>query len=608
MPVVQYSMKYAEAAGLVKFDFLGLKTLTVLSHACKLIAKRGITIDLSKLPLDDAPTYAMLSRGESVGVFQFESAGMRDALRKLKPDSIEDLIALGALYRPGPMDNIPTYIACKHGLETPDYLHPSLEPILKETFGVIIYQEQVMQIAQVLSGYSLGAADLLRRAMGKKIKAEMDAQRELFVSGAVKNNVDKQQASNIFDLVAKFAGYGFNKSHAAAYAIISYQTAYIKANYPVEFLVASLNLEINDTDKINVFRNEAQAMNVPLLPPDINHSEAYFSIENNAIRYGIGALKSVGVQATEVMVSERATHGPYKDIFDLAARNDSKSINKRQLESMIKAGACDGLNPNRKQLLESVDTIIRYSNFQTRERSSTQISLFGESTTAPTPLPALVKTEDFNARERLGHEYDAIGFYLNEHPLDNYRASLKKLGVTDSGSLQEGLPYGTGRVKLAGMVTSCKIKVSPRGRFAYVSLTDSGGPFEVAVFDEDLLNKHRELLGSTTPIIIACETRKDEGGIRIIADSISSLDDMVANLHTTLHISLTSDSSLAKIRHYCTAPHPQKRRTSLQFSVHTDAQIIDIAVPEMYYLPVDAIDMFKTMEGVVKVEEVERVW
>jgi len=608
MPVVQYSMKYTEAAGLVKFDFLGLKTLTVLAHACKLLAARGIEIDLTKLPLDDAPTYQLLARGEAVGVFQFESAGMRDALRKLRPDKIEDLIALGALYRPGPMDNIPTYIACKHGLEQPDYLHPSLEPILKETFGVIIYQEQVMQIAQQLSGYSLGGADLLRRAMGKKIKSEMDAQRAIFIDGAVKKGVDKKQASTIFDLVDKFAGYGFNKSHAAAYAIISYQTAYIKANYPVEFLVASMNLDIHDTDKLNVFKQEAQAMKVTLLPPDINHSEAYFSIENlpdgkQAIRYGLSALKNVGVAAIESIIKERDANGIYKDIFDLAARNDSKAMNKRQMESMIKAGACDALYNNRAELIHSIEIILRYGAVQAKERESSQISLFGEKTTARAPLPALEKKPDFSMQERLSGEFEAIGFYLGEHPLDNYKGALKKLGVVDSGSLEDKLPLGTSTVRMAGMVTSCKIKVSARGRFAYVALSDQYGAFEVAVYNEDLLNQSRMLLESNQPVFLTIEARRDEGGMRLIADQLGSLDEKVAGQHAKLHLWINEKKVIADIYQYCSTAHPQKRKTSLIITAVADKYAVDIKLPQSYQLPLDAMQVFRKMNGVVKVEE-----
>ncbi|MBY0406072.1 MAG: DNA polymerase III subunit alpha, partial [Rickettsiales bacterium] len=329
MPVVQYSMKYAESAGLVKFDFLGLKTLTVLQRACDLLAPRNIMLDLLALPEGDKPTYELLGRGETVGVFQLESAGMRDTLKKLKPDTLEDIIALVSLYRPGPMDNIPTYIARKHGEEKAEYLHPLLEQVLKETFGVIIYQEQVMQIAQLLAGYSLGEADLLRRAMGKKIKAEMEAQRSIFVEKAVARGVKEKQAATIFDLIAKFAEYGFNKSHAAAYALIAYQTAFLKANYPVEFIAASMTYDMHNTDKLGIFREDAGRFGISLLPPDVNRSEVLFSVEEKAVRYALAAVRNVGAQAMEGVVAERKERGPFKDIFDFVSRVPIEALNKR---------------------------------------------------------------------------------------------------------------------------------------------------------------------------------------------------------------------------------------------------------------------------------------
>ncbi|MGE3934484.1 MAG: DNA polymerase III subunit alpha, partial [Rhodospirillaceae bacterium] len=331
LAATQFSMKYAELAGLVKFDFLGLKTLTVLARALELLAARNVHVDLDNLPLDDPATYTLFSRGETTGVFQFESAGMRDMLRQMKPDCFEDIIALVALYRPGPMENIPHYIACKHGKEKPDYLHPSLEGILKETFGVMIYQEQVMQIAQTLSGYSLGGADLLRRAMGKKIKAEMDAQRENFVQGAVDRGVDKAQAAMIFDQVDKFAGYGFNKSHAAAYALVAYQTAWLKANHPVEFMAASMTLDLGNTDKLNVFRQELMRLRIPLLAPDVNASGVAFTVEparagqaTGSVRYALAAIKGVGAQAMQAGVAEREANGRFAETADLVTRLGNK--------------------------------------------------------------------------------------------------------------------------------------------------------------------------------------------------------------------------------------------------------------------------------------------
>src|SRR5471030_1141293 len=333
LPATQFNMKWVETAGLVKFDFLGLKTLTVIEKAVEQIGRDKI--DITKIPLDDEPTFRMLAKGDAYGVFQMEGSGMRDILSKLRPNRFEDLIALVALYRPGPMDDIPTYISVKNGQEKPDYLHPSLEGILKETYGVMVYQEQVMQIAQVLSGYSLGGADLLRRAMGKKIQSEMDAQRATFIEGAAKNNVEDARASMIFDKVAKFAGYGFNKCHSAPYALVAYQTAYLKANYPVEFFAASMTLDLGNTDKLNTFRQELSRLDVPLLPPDINASEPHFSVETRpdgkkAVRYALAAVKNVGAHAMALVVAERKANGPYKSLFDFARRLDARAVNKRQ--------------------------------------------------------------------------------------------------------------------------------------------------------------------------------------------------------------------------------------------------------------------------------------
>src|SRR5271166_6440458 len=358
MPVTQFNMKWVEPAGLVKFDFLGLKTLTVLDLAVKLLKQRDVHIDLATLPLDDAKTYQMLARGDVVGVFQVESQGMRRALVDMRPDRFEDIIALVALYRPGPMANIPTYCARKHGDEEPEYLHPLLEPILKETFGVIIYQEQVMQIAQVMAGYSLGEADLLRRAMGKKIRAEMEKQRERFVAGAVKNGVTKGQAETIFELLAKFADYGFNKSHAAAYALVSYHTAYMKAHYPVEFIAASMTLDLNNTDKLSEFRSEAQRLGIKVDPPSINRSGATFEVSEGTIHYALAALKGVGPQAVEQIVEERRKNGPFTSLADFASRVSPRAINKRIIESLAAAGAFDTLDANRARVFAGADAIL----------------------------------------------------------------------------------------------------------------------------------------------------------------------------------------------------------------------------------------------------------
>lgn len=543
MLVVQYSMKYAEQAGLVKFDFLGLKTLTVIDHSLKLIHKQHPDFDINKIPINDSKVFAMLSKGLSTGVFQFESAGMKDALRKMKPDSFEDMIALGALYRPGPMDNIPTYIACKHGVETPDYLHPSLEEVLKETFGVIIYQEQVMQIAQILAGYSLGAADLLRKAMGKKIKAEMDDQRQIFVSGAIKNNIDEARASYIFDLVAKFAGYGFNKAHATAYAWISYQTAYLKANFPIEFLTASMNLEIDDTDKLNIFQQEAKAFGIPILSPDINLSQAYFTIENGAIRYALGALKSVGIQAMELLCSEREKLSGFKDIFDFAQHVSAKILHKRSLEMLIKAGVFDSLNSNRQQLFISIDLLSNYNNAAHREKMSNQLSLFSDQEAAQYK-PSLPKIHDWNLSEKVLFEFEAMGFYLFAHPLDQYKELLEQTNIVNSDYLKNEQAMGYSTVELAGMIISSKARVSPKGRYLQAVLSDSLGSLEISFFDDHSLKQASEYFDKNIPLMIKSEVRKDEGGIRITGQAIMPLEEYLIEKINYLELLITEKSAV----------------------------------------------------------------
>jgi DNA polymerase-3 subunit alpha len=528
MPVCGFSMKYAEYAGLVKFDFLGLKTLTVIDKAVRMIGLRTQAPDMDALPLDDRPTYKLLSEGDSVGVFQLESAGMRDTLRKLAPDNIDDVIALISLYRPGPMENIPQYIECKHGRKKPDYLHPMLEGLLKETYGVFIYQEQVMQAAQVMGGYTLGGADLLRRAMGKKIASEMEAQRKIFVDGAVGNGVDRQKASSVFDILDKFAGYGFNKSHAAAYALISYQTAYLKANYPVEFLAASINLDIDNTDKIALFLQEAKLHRIPVLPPDVNASFALFTPETDesgvlGVRYGLGGLKNVGAGATERIAEEREKNGRFKDVPDFFARVPAEGLNKRMVENLMKSGALDSLNPDRKGLLAALEGLTRYAACVREERDSAQASLFAAPGGISVPPPAIPKTDGFTFRETAQCEYEATGFFLRNHPLSEYEAALKREGVTFSDGFHA--LEDKGKAKIAGAVTDKRIRSSPRGRYASIYLSDRAGIFECAIFQEALLDSCRDLLEPGVLLLIDAHVRKEEGAVRLTADAIRLVDE-----------------------------------------------------------------------------------
>ena len=584
MPATQFSMKYAEMAGLVKFDLLGLKTLTVLDHAGAMLRDAGVELDIDSLPLDDGKTYAMLGAGAAMGVFQLESAGMRDALRNLKPDCIEDIIALVALYRPGPMDNIPRYIACKHGREQPDYLHPMLTGILEETFGVIIYQEQVMEIARVLAGYSLGSADLLRRAMGKKIKAEMDAQRETFVNGALANGVTQADASRIFELVAKFAGYGFNKSHAAAYALVAYQTAYLKANHPVEFLAASMSLEVNNIDRLELFRRELDRLGIPLLPPDINGSHATFSVERRddggkAIRYALGAIRNVGAQAMAALAEERTANGPFLDPFDFAGRVDAHQINRRQIENLAKAGAFDGLTRNRRQIVEAADILLAFSGAARLSRE--QASLFDGDDAALAPRPSLPEHEDWDQNERLAAEHEAVGFYLSAHPLDSYRAALEGLSVTPSAQVAQQVKAGVVRFRLAGVVLSVRERGPGAKRYAFIQLSDPSGSFEVAAFRETY-GDGRGVLEPGRPVLVTAQARIEGEEVRLSAQGFDDLDARLARSMTGLAVYLDDPAALEPL-----AALLAKRKEGaghIALFVETGGGTVEIALPRAYAL------------------------
>jgi len=551
MPVTGFNMKFVEQAGLVKFDFLGLKTLTVLSMAVKFAAEGGHEIDLSTVPLDDETSFALLQRAETQGVFQLESAGMKDQLRGLRPTTFEDIIAIVALYRPGPMENIPSYIRRKHGEEEPDYLYPTLEPILKETFGIMIYQEQVMQIAQVLSGFSLGGADLLRRAMGKKNQEEMDKQRAMFVEGAKARGVPGAKAAEIFEQVNKFAGYGFNKSHAAAYALVAYHTAYMKANYPFEFMAASMTLDLGNTDKLNAYRQELDRMGVKLLSPDINASETFFKVERDAsgvpgaIRYALAALKNVGEAAMQSLIDERNGQGAFKDLDDFAGRVDAHQINKRQMENMVRSGAFDSLNPNRRQLHQGIEAIMGEAQVQQAERESNQIGLFGGDDQSPQSI-RLADVADWPPMERLREEFDAIGFYLSAHPLDSYGKSLERLDVVPFARV---LARGqSGNFTLAGTVVSKKERISQKGnRYAFVTFSDASGSYEVTLFSETL-TAAADVLVPGTAVLIKASAEIDGETVRMTAQSVRGLDELAAGTSAGLEIVITDDKPIAALQ------------------------------------------------------------
>ena len=565
LPATQFNMKMVEEAGLVKFDFLGLKTLDVLQQTVELLAKRDVNIDLTNLPFDDDKTYKLLSKGDTTGVFQLESAGMRDVLRRLKPNRFEDIIALVALYRPGPMDNIPKYIKCRNGEEQVDYLHPLLKPILEDTAGILIYQEQVMQAAQILAGYSLGAADLLRRAMGKKKASEMAAQRANFIAGAAeKNKVPEEQAGMIFDQIDKFAGYGFNKSHAAAYALIAYQTAYLKANYPVEFFAAAMNFELGDTDKINMFRQELARNRIPLLPPDINHSFPQFAVEANdkgvaSVRYALSAIKGVGDAAMRSVVAARQA-GVFKDLFDFVERVDPRVVNRKQMENLTTAGAFDGFNKNRAQVIGAIDILLKHSHQTNDERASGQSNMFGGS--EKTARPALPQVKAWDDLARLKQEFGSLGFYLSAHPLDNYKAVLERIGAVSAAAVSsKQRATGPSRFKLAGIVVSKQERTSKNGnKFAFVQMSDASGAFEVTVFSE-LLAAQRDKLEAGQAILIEVDAQTAQGGggggggaegggsdLRFIARSVEPLAQAAERAAQGIRIKLYESSPIADIK------------------------------------------------------------
>jgi len=596
MPVTQFNMKWVEQAGLVKFDFLGLKTLTVLQTAVELLKQRGVTLDLSSIPLDDPKTYALLSRAEAVGVFQLESQGMRRALLDMKPDRFEDIIALVALYRPGPMANIPTYCARKHGQEKPEYLHPKLEPILRETFGVIVYQEQVMQAAQILAGYSLGQADLLRRAMGKKIRSEMAAQRAGFVKGAVERGIEKSTADAIFDLLERFAEYGFNKSHAAAYALVAYQTAYLKANHTVEFLAASMTLDMGNTDKLSEFRAEANRLGIAVEPPSVNHSGVNFAVEGGNIRYALAALKGVGKQAVQSIVEARGDR-PFKDLADFARRINPRAVNKRVLESLAAAGAFDALEPDRARVHAGVDTILSVAQRAHESISVGQNELFGGAASGETlTLPAV---EAWLPSDKLRREYDAIGFFLSGHPLDDYAETLKRLKLQSWTEFSRSVKAGASAGQVAATVVSRVERRTKTGnKMGIIGLSDPSGHYEAILFAEGL-QQYRDQLepGSAVLLFLSAEAQGEEVRARI--QSAEPLDQAAARIQKGLRVFLRDAAPI----------EPLARRlddqgdgeVKLVLELNGGAQV-EVKLPGRFKVSPQIAGAIRAVPGVVNVE------
>ena len=602
MPATQFNMKWVEPAGLVKFDFLGLKTLTTLRIAQRLIARRGVEIELGAIPLDDKKTYEMLGRGETVGVFQVESAGMRKALVEMRADRFEDLIALVALYRPGPMANIPTYCARKLGQETPDYLHPKVETVLKETYGVIIYQEQVMQIAQVLSGYSLGEADMLRRAMGKKIKAEMDAQRARFISGALERGLKQAKADEIFELLAKFADYGFNKSHAAAYALIAYWTAWFKANHTAEFLAASMTLDKSNTDKLAEFRADAQRLGVKVRPPSVNQSDVDFDVRPDAsgaptIVYALSAIKGVGAAQASAIVAARGA-GRFASLTDLARRIDPRAVNKKALECLANAGAFDDLEPERAIGFASIEPMLALAQRNALERAAGQNALFGETESAPLN----VRAQPWNSADKLRREFDAVGFFLSGHPLEAYDNALKRIGAKRWVEFARAVRGGATTGKLAASVLDRSERRTKTGsKLGVIQLSDPSGQYEAIIFQEGL-TQFRDLLEKGSDVLLTLQANVEGEDVRARIAHVESLAEAAAKHHKGLRVFVRDEAPLPSIEDRLRGRG--EGEVSLVVMLGPREGEVEVRLPGRYAVTGALAGALKAVAGVVAVEHV----
>ncbi len=605
MPVTQFEMKAVEKAGLVKFDFLGLKTLSVLDRAAKLLKDRGVSVDWLNLPLDDPEVYKLLARADTVGVFQFESEGMRRALGQVRPDCFGDIVALGALYRPGPMDNIPSFANRKHKREEVELLHPLMEPILRETYGIIVYQEQVMQIARTLAGYSLGEADLLRRAMGKKIHAEMVAQKERFAEGADKNGIDKATASAIFDLVLKFANYGFNKSHAAAYALVSFQTAWLKAHHPVEFFAASMAYDITNTDRLAAFTEDARRSGVRVLPPCINRSQADFSVEDGAVRYALAALKNVGEKAMEVVVAGR---GPGYAALPAFSKNvDPKLLNKRQLESLIAAGCFDGIEPNRAGVYLLAEAILGTAQAAAEARDSAQAALFGESTDQG--LAMLVPANaGWSMAETMAQEKEAFGFYFSGHPVEAWRPVLDAQGAKSFAEVAAlPAPPGGGRqgVVMAGLIEDIRWRTPQTGkgnRYMLITLSDRSGQYVASCFDEETQLRIEAIAGDAPSVLLHAELmwREGEEVPRVTARGVTLLAEMAKRVRGRLIIDIAEPHEVAELA-TLVGEAKGKGRGELVAAVSTEAGLARLWLGRDYLFDSEMMERVKRAFGAERV-------
>ena len=630
MPATQFNMKWVEAAGLVKFDFLGLKTLTVIQNAVDLIRGQGRHLhlsadgrrlfeppegavdDIGAIPLEDAATYKLYASAKTVAVFQVESSGMMDALRRMKPTCIEDIVALVALYRPGPMENIPTYCEVKHGQKPLESIHPTIDHILEETQGIIVYQEQVMQIAQVMAGYSLGGADLLRRAMGKKIAEEMAKERPKFIEGAkATHNVDAKKAGEVFDLLEKFANYGFNKSHAAAYAVVSYQTGWLKANHPVEFMAGVMNCDIHLTDKLSVYADEVRrGLDIEIVPPCVNRSDATFTVDQGRLVYGLGALKNVGSDAMRLIVEARGKK-PFVTLFDFARRVDLKRVGKRPLEMLARAGAFDELDVNRRRVFDGLEALVGYSAAVHESRASSQVSLFGEGGD-DLPEPRLLPVADWMPAERLAEEHKAIGFYLSGHPLDDYLRALRRRDAMTLAELQgKAERHGAAVARVGVIVSALQERKSGRGtRFFRMNISDPTGQVSgMALFPDDF-DAVRRVFDQTVQVVMTLEARFNEGQFDPVARSVTPLETFVADAGSAgLKIFIEEPEAVGIVARVLADAAEKARgmaRGPIQFClIHPDLPgEVEIDTGVEYPVTPQIKGAIKSLPGVILVEEV----
>ena len=603
MPATQFSMKWAEASGLVKFDFLGLKTLTIIQNTINLLEKRDINIDIESIPLDDKKTFELYSSARTMAVFQVESSGMRAALTQLKPNCLEDIIALVALYRPGPMENIPKFCRVKNNLQDREFIHPSIDTLLDETQGIIIYQEQVMEIARKMAGYSLGEADLLRRAMGKKIKKDMDAEKPRFISGALKNKIDNVLANRVWLLLERFANYGFNKSHAAAYALVSYQTCWLKANYPVEFMAAVMNNDINFTDKLSFYKQELNELGILLTPPSINNSEEVFSVDSDKIIYALGALKNVGIESMRNIISVRNTGGDFKDIFDFANRVELRKIGKRSLEMLIYAGVFDDISNNRNQLFQSIDILVEYSNICFSEKYTGQNNLFGETNNLLS-YPDLKLIEDWNSSEKLKKEYEAIGFYLSAHPLDDYSKLFKSQKIEKFSELNEILKSGPKLIKISGSVLSKQERISNKGnKFAFIQFSDPSGFFEVTAFS-DILDLYNNILQPSQNLILSCQATLEENQPKLLLRKVEKISDVLNSLEDLgIRIFIDDQNAVTFLKEQLEILNNENlKKSPIKIVVISKEFDVELDLPNSYRITNDVINSINHIPGVLQVE------